>query len=107
MKIKLKTSIFYSKTRRNSGGLMRKFIALALVAIAAAPLISAMFSDMSNDVRTVNKLKQSKTLSEKAIIEERDKMYKNVCKIYFSQSYFGKMTTGRNQSWCEEYKDRM
>lgn len=86
---------------------MRKIIAIALVAIAAAPVAYAMVGDIARDVRIVNKLEASKTLSAKAIAEERDKMYKNVCKIYFSQSYIGRITTGRNQAWCEDYKDRM
>lgn len=87
---------------------MRKFIAaLILVAIAAVPIAYAMISDMANDVRIVNGIKENKTLSAKAISEERNKMYKNVCKIYFEQSYIGKITTGKNQAWCEDYKDKM
>lgn len=86
---------------------MRKIIAVTLVAIAAAPVAYAVISDMANDVRIVRDINASKTLSAKAISEERDKMYKNVCKIYFEQSYIGKITTGRNQAWCEDYKDLM
>lgn len=86
---------------------MRKIIAVILVAIAASPVAFAMIGDMTNDVRIVNDIKENKTLSASAIKEEREKMYKNVCNIYFEQSYIGKLTTGRNQAWCEDYKDRM
>jgi len=88
---------------------MRKIIAIALVAIAVAPVAYAMVGDIAHDIRIVNKLESSKTLSNKAIAEEREKTFKGACSIYFEQSYISRITTstGRNLAWCEDYKDRM
>lgn len=81
-------------------------IAIAAVILAAAPLATAIGSDIARDTRIWAKL-DGKPISQDIIAAEHERAYKDICPMYFEQSYIRRMITKVNYGWCEDYKDRL